>query len=299
MGNRLITAAFKTRVKPPARKLLLVRLADRADDDTGECWPGHESLAKDCGMTTKSVGGHLTPLATERHITIRKNSHRADRGKSRHSYLVHPVTPEDISSATPEDISPVTPEKDGGDTGKFRPPHRKVSPSPYIEPTGTPKGTQRGRKNASPVLKSDSPGGSKPKLFPNECARIIKTIDNKLERLIGKQTDEAKQTREKLVERKRQLESEMIGVDLPVSAGTELDKSLNTNHRNQGTFATTTDYDAAIARKNRERAPAVDDKLAEELLAEGQPPPPGQVEWGTAKPGDLKRAVEEAIEATA
>lgn len=39
---------------PPAMKLVLLKLADRANDD-GECWPGMEVVAEACGVSVRSV----------------------------------------------------------------------------------------------------------------------------------------------------------------------------------------------------------------------------------------------------
>lgn len=45
---------FPKEVKPAAR-WLLVHIADRADRDTWECWPSHKLLAKDAGMSARTV----------------------------------------------------------------------------------------------------------------------------------------------------------------------------------------------------------------------------------------------------
>jgi DNA-binding MarR family transcriptional regulator len=46
---------------PPALKLVLLKLADRANDD-GECWPGSASIAKACGIGARTLVRHLAQL---------------------------------------------------------------------------------------------------------------------------------------------------------------------------------------------------------------------------------------------
>lgn len=46
---------------PPALKLVLLKLADRANDD-GECWPGQDSIAKACGVGARTLVRHIATL---------------------------------------------------------------------------------------------------------------------------------------------------------------------------------------------------------------------------------------------
>ena len=42
--------AWQQEVDDPSAKLVLVKLADSANDD-GVCWPSHRKLARDCGLS--------------------------------------------------------------------------------------------------------------------------------------------------------------------------------------------------------------------------------------------------------
>lgn len=42
-------------VLPAMQKIVLLMLANRTNHDTGLCYPSHETLAKEYGMTTRSV----------------------------------------------------------------------------------------------------------------------------------------------------------------------------------------------------------------------------------------------------
>jgi hypothetical protein len=53
---RAITWAWEQPVRPPARKLVLVALADEADD-TGACWPSQGRIAEKCGFGIRTADG--------------------------------------------------------------------------------------------------------------------------------------------------------------------------------------------------------------------------------------------------
>lgn len=46
---------------PPAMKLVLLKLADRANDN-GECWPGIESVAAACGVSERTLIRHIDKM---------------------------------------------------------------------------------------------------------------------------------------------------------------------------------------------------------------------------------------------
>lgn len=54
MSFKLCAAVWDQEL-PYLQKLLLMALADHADDETCECWPTHGHLAKKCGMGTATV----------------------------------------------------------------------------------------------------------------------------------------------------------------------------------------------------------------------------------------------------
>ncbi|BAP87760.1 hypotjetical protein [Burkholderiales bacterium GJ-E10] len=49
------------RIPSPSGKLVLLKMADRADPE-GRCWPGHERTAADCGLSESSVKAALRDL---------------------------------------------------------------------------------------------------------------------------------------------------------------------------------------------------------------------------------------------
>ena len=47
---------------PAMQKLVLLMLANRTNTDTGLCYPSHDKLAEDCGMTSRSVINQIKKL---------------------------------------------------------------------------------------------------------------------------------------------------------------------------------------------------------------------------------------------
>ncbi len=53
--------AMKTKVGNPLRKLVLIKLADNANDN-GECWPSYQHIADQCEISPRSVMRHVVAL---------------------------------------------------------------------------------------------------------------------------------------------------------------------------------------------------------------------------------------------
>jgi len=69
---------------PPAQKLVLLCLADHADEG-GVCWPSIARLADRSGLARASIVRSLKALADTKHITVERGSGRLNH------YRVHPV----------------------------------------------------------------------------------------------------------------------------------------------------------------------------------------------------------------
>ena len=61
MSMTLMVKALKTKVGNPLRKLVLLKLADNANDQ-GECWPSYQYIADQCEMSKRSVMIHINKL---------------------------------------------------------------------------------------------------------------------------------------------------------------------------------------------------------------------------------------------
>lgn len=61
MSMMLMVKAMQTKVGNPLRKLVLIKLADNAND-MGECWPSHQHVADQCEISKTSVRNHIKKL---------------------------------------------------------------------------------------------------------------------------------------------------------------------------------------------------------------------------------------------
>lgn len=61
MSMLLMVKAMQLKVGNPLRKLVLIKLADNAND-LGECWPSYQHIADQCEISRRSVIGHIKAL---------------------------------------------------------------------------------------------------------------------------------------------------------------------------------------------------------------------------------------------
>ena len=93
----LMVQALKAKVGSPLRKLVLVKLADQANDD-GECWPSYQSIAEACEMSRRTVISHIEWL--EENGFLRRNYRKSKEGLSRSNVFV--LTIESGANAAPQ-----------------------------------------------------------------------------------------------------------------------------------------------------------------------------------------------------
>lgn len=97
MSMMLMVQALKAKVGSPLRKLVLVKLADQANDD-GECWPSYQSIAEACEMSRRTVISHIEWL--EENGFLRRNYRKSKEGLSRSNVFV--LTIESGANAAPQ-----------------------------------------------------------------------------------------------------------------------------------------------------------------------------------------------------
>ena len=61
MSMLLMVKAMQSKVGNPLRKLVLLKLADNANDQ-GECWPSYQYISDQCEMSKRSVMAHIEAL---------------------------------------------------------------------------------------------------------------------------------------------------------------------------------------------------------------------------------------------
>jgi len=130
--NAILNAAWGVRGLSGTEKVVLVRLADRADGD-GLCFPGQTGLAADCCLTVRAIQNALKSLVEKGHLAIVKPATFSTPA----TYRVAPAPPEPGSSPLLNDV--------------------RTNPQlTLIEPTIT-------KAPASPAHAADSKGTRKPR----------------------------------------------------------------------------------------------------------------------------------------
>lgn len=77
MSMILMVKAMQTKVGNPLRKLVLIKLADNAND-LGECWPSYQHIADQCEISRRSVINHINKLEE---MGLLKKKYRKGAGK--------------------------------------------------------------------------------------------------------------------------------------------------------------------------------------------------------------------------
>lgn len=111
MSNVALTWAWGQTVSDPSAKLLLIKIADQANDD-GICWPSRRTMGRDCGLTPKSISRLIHVLVENGVIEVEART-RPDGGKGSNLYRlllpgVQGVLPADGEGHSPP-VAPLEP----------------------------------------------------------------------------------------------------------------------------------------------------------------------------------------------
>ena len=102
MSMRLMVQAMNCEVGNPARKLVLLKLADNANDD-GICFPSYQYIADKCEMTRRSAISHIEYLI--KMGLVSKKERKNKDGSSANLYLLHLEQGSEKSALGGENIS--------------------------------------------------------------------------------------------------------------------------------------------------------------------------------------------------
>ena len=86
MSMRLMVQAMNCKVGNPARKLVLLKLADNANDD-GICFPSYQYIADKCEMTRRSAISHIEYLS--KMGLVSKKERKNKDGSISNLYFLH------------------------------------------------------------------------------------------------------------------------------------------------------------------------------------------------------------------
>lgn len=102
MSMRLMVQAMNCEVGNPARKLVLLKLADNANDD-GVCFPSYQYIADKCEMSKRSAISHIDELI--KMGLVSKKARKNKDGSSTNLYLLHLMKGSENSALGGEKIS--------------------------------------------------------------------------------------------------------------------------------------------------------------------------------------------------
>ncbi|CAI0814834.1 helix-turn-helix domain-containing protein [Serratia proteamaculans] len=130
MSMELMVRAMKMKVGNPLRKLVLLKLADNANDQ-GECWPAVQYIAEQCEISKRSAQNHIQQLVKDGLVRIEER--KAENGLNR-SNVYHLVLNSYGADAAPygANPAPMGASAAGGRVQELHP--ESVSLEPVIEP---------------------------------------------------------------------------------------------------------------------------------------------------------------------
>ncbi|EPB0882439.1 helix-turn-helix domain-containing protein [Yersinia enterocolitica] len=127
MSMDLMVKAFKVPVGNPLRKLILVKLADNANDQ-GECWPSYGNIAHLCECSKSAVKSHITALI-EMGIVKKENRLGVNNGKGNTSNVYYLNISNEIP-VPPKSTAPVPSESTPMFSGDLPVPPKSTAPVP-------------------------------------------------------------------------------------------------------------------------------------------------------------------------
>ena len=142
MSMRLMVQAMNCKVGNPARKLVLLKLADNANDD-GICFPSYQYIADKCEMTRRSAINHIEYLI--KMGLVSKKERKNKDGSISNFYFLHLEQGSENFALGGENISLGSENFALGGSEKFAP-----ITSHSLEPVNEPKKTTQ--KSESEIL---------------------------------------------------------------------------------------------------------------------------------------------------
>jgi hypothetical protein len=131
MSVHISSRVWKLQLRPP-EKLVLLKLADCCDDEGANAFPSVSRIARECGMSDRTVQRSLALLRSKGLVSVQAEHDCAGRFPT--TYKIHPergdtVTPGVTNTTDPGDT--VTPDLVTTTTY----PGVRVSPKPSLEPS--------------------------------------------------------------------------------------------------------------------------------------------------------------------
>jgi len=135
MSIHMISQAWKTPVADYKAKLVLLKLADNANDD-GIAWPHIDTIASETGLSRRGVFRALNQLEEDKLI-------ERNRGRNEVIYKIHKCQ---ADTATRAKLAPLEVEKCQSDTSRSAKLALALTKEPSIEHIGTTNNQKRFQK---------------------------------------------------------------------------------------------------------------------------------------------------------
>lgn len=129
MSFTLMAQTMKLNVGSLAKKMVLIKLADQANDD-GLCWPSYQTIAEACQVSRRTVIRHIKSLEEDGYLNITKTYDKANKKNFSNRYQLTIDRGVKMSLVT-ECHHPSDRVSISGD--RVSPPSDRVSPEPIIE----------------------------------------------------------------------------------------------------------------------------------------------------------------------
>ena len=158
MSLRVMTWAWSVQL-PPTPKLVLMALADEADD-TGFCFPSQRRLAAKCSITDRTVRRMLVELETKGYVSL-EHRRRADGSRTSNGYRLKCADPADkLSGGAATDVrGRRTAVSSGPDKGV-------LLPGTYPLSNPTPRQSDVDRAAGAAIERDEVAGGVRDWEFP-------------------------------------------------------------------------------------------------------------------------------------
>ncbi|MGP0844404.1 helix-turn-helix domain-containing protein [Serratia sp. CY83965] len=212
MSMNLMAQAMSIKVGNPLRKLVLIKIADNANDK-GECWPSYQHVADHCECSKSAVRAHIEALIKMGLLT-KENRLGVNNGKGNTSNLYYltldnPVPSESIAPCAVKKHSPMASKSTGGCQqvtqgvpSESTPPmpadgtRTSHSFEPVIEPKENPPKASQGDAAA------ENPSA--------EAGEVLDFLNEKIKGRTPKRADTLREITERLAEGNRAAELKLV-----------------------------------------------------------------------------------------
>ncbi len=150
MSVELMTKAFKSKTGNPLTKLVLVKLADNANDD-GVCYPSYKRIAIQCEVSRPTAISHVKKLEAMKYLSIRER--KTENGNATNVYILHPENWEEVEPFTSKPaLPPLVNELNQPSKPALPPLVNELNPEPSIEPSDNHHIKKTTQKSESEML---------------------------------------------------------------------------------------------------------------------------------------------------